>query len=115
MSQMNISITPKLAGYVRTQVKSGRYNNASEVVRDALRRMQEHDATSLRLSGPATEAMLADLTSMEIELIRRKALEGLADMDAGRYTVYEGRDGLKRLAEEVKARGRKRLREKAKE
>jgi len=52
---------------------------------------------------------------MEIELIRRKALEGLADMDAGRYTVYEGRDGLKRLAEEVKARGRKRLREKAKE
>ena len=37
MDQMNVSITDKLAGYVRKKVKSGCYNNASEVVRDALR------------------------------------------------------------------------------
>ena len=31
-------------GYVRNKVKSGRYNNASEVVREALRRMEDQDA-----------------------------------------------------------------------
>ena len=34
MDQMNVSITDQLAGYVRKKVKSGRYNNASEVVRE---------------------------------------------------------------------------------
>lgn len=115
MAQMNISITPKLAGYVRTLVKSGRYNNASEVVRDALRRMQERDAVDLKLAAAETDAMLADLTPMEMEMIRHKVLEGLADMEAGNYTVYEGREGLRRLADEVKARGRQRLRKKAKQ
>ena len=41
MDQMNVSITDRLAGYVRNKVKSGRYNNASEVVREALRRMED--------------------------------------------------------------------------
>ena len=43
MDQMNVSITDQLAGYVRKKVKSGRYNNASEVVREALRRMGRTD------------------------------------------------------------------------
>jgi antitoxin ParD1/3/4 len=30
--------------FVRTQIASGRYNNASEVVRDGLRMLQDHDA-----------------------------------------------------------------------
>ncbi len=34
MDQMNVSITDRLAGYVRKKLKSGRYNNASEVVRE---------------------------------------------------------------------------------
>src|SRR6267142_546764 len=49
MDQMNVSITDQLAGYVRKKVKSGRYNNASEVVREALRRMEEDDERALRL------------------------------------------------------------------
>jgi len=36
---MNVSMTDHLASSVRKKVKSGRYNNASEVVRDAVRRM----------------------------------------------------------------------------
>src|SRR5260370_37101113 len=34
MDQMNVSITDRLAGCVRKKLKSGRYNNASEVVRE---------------------------------------------------------------------------------
>ena len=41
--RMHVSLTPKLESYVKTKVKSGLYNNASEVVREALRMMQEHD------------------------------------------------------------------------
>lgn len=110
MDQMNISITPKLAGYVRAQVKHGRYNNASEVVRDALRRMEEEDAMALRLAGPAADAILSDLTSVEIDLIRRKVLAGIESIEAGRYIECDGEDEIRKLIEGVKSRGRKRLR-----
>jgi antitoxin ParD1/3/4 len=109
MDQMNISITPRLAGYVRTQVKSGRYNNASEVVRDAIRRMQEEEAAMLRLAAPAAEAILADLTAVEIGLIRDKVLAGIESIEAGRYIECGGEEGIRKLIEGVKSRGRKRL------
>ncbi|MGH2535443.1 MAG: type II toxin-antitoxin system ParD family antitoxin [Thermomicrobiales bacterium] len=40
---MNVSLTPRLETMVRQKVASGRYNNASEVVREALRLMEERD------------------------------------------------------------------------
>ncbi len=40
---MNVSLTPELEQYVSAKVGSGRYNSASEVVREALRLLEEHD------------------------------------------------------------------------
>ena len=40
---MNISVTPELEQFVARKVASGRYNSASEVVREALRLLEEHD------------------------------------------------------------------------
>jgi len=40
---MNIHLTPELEQLVQTKVKSGRYNSASEVVREALRLLEERD------------------------------------------------------------------------
>ncbi|MBA3451377.1 MAG: type II toxin-antitoxin system ParD family antitoxin [Chloroflexia bacterium] len=40
---MNVSLTPQLEAMIRQRVKSGRYNNASEVVREALRHLEEHE------------------------------------------------------------------------
>jgi antitoxin ParD1/3/4 len=40
---MNISLTPELEKFVSNKVESGRYNSASEVVREALRLLEEHD------------------------------------------------------------------------
>jgi putative addiction module CopG family antidote len=34
---MNVSLTPELEQYVRRKVASGLYNNASELIREALR------------------------------------------------------------------------------
>ena len=46
---MNISLTPQLALMVKSKVEGGLYSNASEVVREALRLMEERDRlTSLR-------------------------------------------------------------------
>jgi antitoxin ParD1/3/4 len=40
---MNVNLTPHLEAMVRQKVESGRYNNASEVVREALRLLEEQD------------------------------------------------------------------------
>ncbi len=49
---MNISLTPKLESFVKAKVKSGNYNNASEVVREALRVLQDREAEQkARLKG----------------------------------------------------------------
>jgi antitoxin ParD1/3/4 len=40
---MNVSLTPQLEQMIRDKVESGLYNNASEVVREALRIMIEHE------------------------------------------------------------------------
>ena len=48
---MNVSLTAELEKFVSSKVKSGRYNSASEVVREALRLLEEHDqARSVQLS-----------------------------------------------------------------
>ena len=109
MDQMNISITDRLAGFVRKKVKTGRYNNASEVVRDALRRMEDDDARIVRLAEPSAEDIICDLTGQQLEGIRRRVRAGIESIDAGECTEYEGREGLKKLADRVKARGRRLL------
>jgi antitoxin ParD1/3/4 len=48
---MNVSLTPELERFVSTKVETGRYNSASEVVREALRLLEEHDsARALQLA-----------------------------------------------------------------
>jgi antitoxin ParD1/3/4 len=40
---MNVSLTPELEQFVQTKVATGRYNSASEVVREALRLLEDHE------------------------------------------------------------------------
>jgi len=64
---MNVSLTPELEKFVSGKVQSGRYNSASEVVREALRLLEEHDS-----------ARAAQLGEFNLELGRR-----LAALDRG--------------------------------
>jgi len=64
---MNVSLTPELEQFVSAKVGSGRYNSASEVVREALRLLEEHDS-----------ARAAQMTEFNAELGRR-----LASLDRG--------------------------------
>jgi antitoxin ParD1/3/4 len=45
---MNVSLTPELEAFVDGKVDSGLYNNASEVIREGLRLLKEHDAVRLK-------------------------------------------------------------------
>ena len=55
---MNVSLTPKLEEFIREKVSSGLYNNASEVVREALRLLVKRDNISIdtSLTTPLTKA-----------------------------------------------------------
>ena len=64
---MNVSLTPELENLVNNKVRAGRYSSASEVVREALRLLDEHD-----------QARAAQLNAFNKELGRR-----LASLDPG--------------------------------
>ena len=40
---VNISLTPKLGAFLRSRVRSGRYQTSSEVVREALRLLEREE------------------------------------------------------------------------
>jgi antitoxin ParD1/3/4 len=40
---MHVSLTPQLEAYVKAKVATGLYNNASEVIREAIRFMESHE------------------------------------------------------------------------
>lgn len=65
---MNVSLTPKLEEFIREKVSSGLYNNASEVVREALRLLVKRDNTSTdtSLTTPLTkEEIHKQISSLE--------------------------------------------------
>jgi antitoxin ParD1/3/4 len=78
---MNIHLTRELEQLVQNKVQSGRYNSASEVVREALRLMEERD--------------------LRKEEIRKKIAEGLESQRLGR--LVDGEVVFDRLEAELDA------------
>ena len=74
MAARNVSLTYHLASFVDRQVTSGRHQNASEVVREALRRYESELA--------AEQAC--------IEMIRDIAREGREAISRGEYALIDG-------------------------
>lgn len=75
---MHVSLTPKLDDLVRRKVESGLYNNASEVVREALRLMVQHD----------------EMQQLKLKQLREALAVGQADVDAGRVTEITNDEDL---------------------
>jgi antitoxin ParD1/3/4 len=62
---MNVSLTPELDKFVASKVESGLYTSASEVVREALRLLEEHDrARSIEITAFNRE-LVARLSSLD--------------------------------------------------
>lgn len=67
--QMNVSLPAKMYEFVQGQVKTGMYSNASEVVRDALRRLDEeqrHDEEWKRLNAALLDAHRSGTSSQSV-------------------------------------------------
>jgi predicted nucleotidyltransferase len=71
---MNVSLTPELEAFVRTKVGTGTYNNASEVVREALRLLRERSSLQ---DPPSVEGVTEVIGSMHHEL-RSVGIAGLS-------------------------------------
>ena len=79
---ININLTPQLEAMVRDKVAGGLYGSASEVVREALRLLQEQD----------------QLRAMKLEQLRADIRAGMESGSAGELDVAA-----------IKRRGRERL------
>jgi len=64
---LNVSLTAALRSYVRSKVRSGRYESSSEVIRDSLRALQERERAA---SG------FWDDVRVKVALARRQIAEG---------------------------------------
>ena len=64
---MNVSLTPELEDFIQERVKSGRYHSASEVVREALRLLEDRD----------------EVRRLRLDEMRKKIAAGLASLDRG--------------------------------
>jgi uncharacterized protein len=75
---MNISLTPALEDYIRRKVATGLYNNASEVIREALRLLVQQERTPAVIRAEDTkEKLLAELTVLKKNL-RQRGVASLA-------------------------------------
>ncbi len=79
---MNISLTPELERAVKEKVRSGLYNNASEVIREALRQSLDREKENNWLVREAAigyaqlgagETVAVDSKEQFISLVRDKA------------------------------------------
>ncbi len=89
---MNVSLTPTLEELVQQKVATGLYNSASEVIREALRLLEERD----------------EMRKMRLRALRKEISVGLEQFKRGEVSEYDDRS-LNTLAADIKAKGRKRL------
>ena len=79
MPTRNVVLTDHQAALVEQLVQSGRYQNASEVLREGLRMVEQRDAED----------------AYRLAALRKAAQEGIADIDAGRFKTFESKQGLR--------------------
>jgi antitoxin ParD1/3/4 len=62
---MNVSLTPELENFVSGKVRSDRYNSSSEVVREALRLLEEHDSARANQLKEFNEELARRLAALD--------------------------------------------------
>ncbi|HEX4077971.1 MAG TPA: type II toxin-antitoxin system ParD family antitoxin [Rhizomicrobium sp.] len=94
MPTRNVVLTEQQEKLVERLVSSGRYQNASEVLRDGLRLIGSRDAEE----------------KAHIRALREAARIGIADIEEGRFRTFDSPSALRRhlasLADQATERGR---------
>ena len=76
---MHISLIPELEARVKSKVDSGMYNNASEVIREALRFMDQNEK-------------LLDL--LKTERLRHEVAQGAIEAERDKFSTHTVKDIL---------------------
>lgn len=85
---VNVSLTPELDAFLRSRVKSGRYQTTSEVVREALRLLERQEKE--REDG--------------LRLLKRKLEQAAAQAERGEW--IDGDDAFAELRQQIEDRRR---------
>jgi antitoxin ParD1/3/4 len=85
---VNVSLTPELERLVQKKVATGRYGSASEVVREALRLLEEREVAR----------------TLELRELQQQVAVGILDLEQGPRRAFDAV-----AARRIKATGRKRL------
>jgi len=81
---LNVNLTPQLENMVREKVSSGLYTSASEVVREALRLMEEKD----------------QIRAIKLDNLRKDIIEGI---NSGSSTPLDMQDVIKAAQQQYTA------------
>ncbi len=84
---MHISLTPELETRIKSRIESGLYNNASEVIREALRFMDTHEDW---------------IHEIKIAHLREQLKAGVDQLDQGEGVVIKSKGTLDKLFEDIK-------------
>ncbi len=78
MATMNVSLPDPMKDWVEAQAKTGRYSNASDYVRDLIRRDQERTEKLTELQRLITEGIESGVSTRSIDDILKAAREQAA-------------------------------------
>jgi antitoxin ParD1/3/4 len=82
---MNISLTQQLEELVQRKVTTGRYNSASEVIREALRLLEERD----------------QIKDLQLQALRKEISKGIRQADKG--DLVSGEQAFEKLRKRNKS------------
>ncbi|HLN31429.1 MAG TPA: type II toxin-antitoxin system ParD family antitoxin [Gemmataceae bacterium] len=85
---MNVSLTPELEQFVNQKVESGKYQTASEVIRDGLRLLVERE----------------ELHQTKLDELRREIAIGIEQADQGKVAPLNAKETLARLRKKRQSR-----------
>ena len=85
---MHISLTSELESRVKAKVESGLYNNASEVVRAALRFMETHEDW---------------IKEVKLARLREQLKVGIDQLEAGESVSLSSEADINQLFDDIKA------------
>lgn len=92
---MNVVLSPELENLIEEKIKSGNYNSASEVIREALGLLKEQD----------------QLREIRREEVRREVMKGVEQIRNGEYTTISNEAEAEQMIEKIINAGRKTLAE----
>lgn len=85
---MHVSLTPELESRVKAKVESGLYNNASEVIREALRFMDTHEDW---------------IHEVKLARLREQLKVGVDQLERGEGITLESKAALSAFFDDIKA------------